>query len=79
MKTKSSVWSIKIRKRSWYVWMWRIVWLIWLIFWADVTLGSWQEMEPRAFTISLAIFFFSLFLGLVLWLIGYLRYKKAKA
>jgi len=79
MRVKHSVWTIKIRKRSWYVWLGRIIWLVWLIFWADVAVGSWQEMEPRAFIISLIVFLFSLFFGLILWLIGYLRHEKARA
>ena len=78
MRQENSFWTIKIRKRAWYVWLGRIVWLVWLIFWAEVAVGSWQEMEQQAFIISLVIFLLSLFLGLLLWLVGFVRYKKTK-
>jgi len=67
---------IKIRKRPFYVWFLRAVWLVWIIFWADVAIGSHQEMEERAFVISLVIFLVSLAIGFLLWLRGYRRFKK---
>jgi len=67
---------IKIRKRPFYVWLLRVVWLVWIIFWADVAIGSQQEMEERAFVISLVIFLVSLVIGFLLWLRGYRRFKK---
>lgn len=57
-------------KLPWTIWALRIVWLIWLAFWAEVTIGSWKELEKRAFTISLVVFVVSLLVGLVLWLRG---------
>jgi len=78
MMAKDTFRSIKIRKRPWYVWIWRAVGLIWLVFWVEVTIGSWREMEYRAFGIALAVFLVSFLLGLLLWLWGYIRFKKTK-
>jgi hypothetical protein len=74
-----SVYSVlKIRKRAWYVWLWRIAWLIWLVVWAEVSIGSLKELEQTAFKISLNIFLVSLGLGLLLWLWGSIKFKKKK-
>lgn len=67
---------LRIRKRAWYIWLLRVLWLVWLVFWADVAIGSWKEMEQRALFISLAVFLVSLILGFLLWLWGYMRFKK---
>ena len=77
MIMKNTYWTFKIRKQPWYGWLLRIVWLTWLVFWAEVAVGSWKETEPRAFTISLIVFLVSLFLGFLLWLWGYRKFKKA--
>jgi hypothetical protein len=55
----------------------RLVWLVWLIFWAEVTWGSWKELEPRAAIISLSILVFSFAVGILIWFWGRLRQKKA--
>jgi len=73
---KASI-ELKIRKRPWFIWILRAVWLIWVLFWLEATVGSWKEMETRAFVISLIIFLVSLIAGILLWLWGYLRFKKA--
>ena len=72
-----SVYSVlKIRKRAWYVWLWRIAWIIWLVVWAEVAMGSLREFEQKAFNISRTIFLVSLGLGIVLWLWGSIKFKK---
>lgn len=76
MMARDTFSSLKIRKRPWYLWIWRAVWIIWLVFWVEVTIGSWKEMEYKAFGISLAIFLVSLLLGLLFWLWGYQKLKK---
>ena len=70
---------LKIRKRAWYVWLWRISWFIWLVFWAEVAIGSFKELEQKAFKISWTIFLVSLGLGFLLWLWGYIKFKKRKS
>jgi hypothetical protein len=55
-------------KLPWAIWALRIVWLIWLAFWAEVAVGSWKELEKRAFAISLVVFVVSLLAGVGLWL-----------
>jgi len=75
MEEKKIYSTLKIRKRPWYIWLLRFLWLVWLVFWAEVSIGSRQEMEPRAFTIALVIFLVSLVLGVLIWLIGYLKLK----
>ena len=75
-----SVYSVlKIRKRAWYVWLWRISWIIWLVVWAEVAKGSLMEFEQKALKISWTIFLVSLGLGLVLWLWGSIKFKKKKS
>jgi len=67
---------IKIRKRPWYIWLIRVIWILLLLFWLEFTVGSWKEMEYRAFYISLTILITSFIAGLLIWLIGY--FKKSK-
>ena len=78
MVDKGKYTVLKIRKNAWFIWVIRVIWFLWLLFWAEVTVGSWKEAEQRAFVISLIIFFVSLFLGILLWLYGYRKFKKAK-
>lgn len=61
---------IKIRKKPYYIWILRLIWLAWLFFWIEVAIGSGQELEPRAFNISILIFLVSLTIGLFLWFKG---------
>ncbi len=75
-----SVYSVlKIRKRDWYVWLWRIAWFLWIVFWAEVGIGSLKELEQKAFKISWTIFLVSLGLGILLWLWGYIKFKKKQS
>lgn len=76
MAEKKKFLVVKIRKSTWPIWGLRAIWFLWLLFWAEVTVGSWKELEQRAFVISLIIFSVSLFSGLFLWLWGYIRFKK---
>jgi hypothetical protein len=76
MKNNNPHWIFKIRKRPFYIWLLRFLWVLWLVFWAEVALGSKAELEPKAFVISLVIFFISLLIGIVLWLLGIKRFKK---
>jgi hypothetical protein len=68
--------TLKIRKRPWYAWLLWFIWLVWIIFWAEVSIGSWKEAEPRAFTIAIVVFAASLLGGVLLWLKGYFKSKK---
>lgn len=76
MKRNEGYCYLKIRKRSFYVWIIRGLWIVWLVFWAEVAVGSRMELEPRAFGISLGVFTVSLILGLFLWIRGNLKRKK---
>ena len=76
MVDKEKYTVLKIRKSAWVLWVLRVIWFIWLLFWAEVTVGSWKEAEQRAFIISLIVFLVSLILGILLWLWGYLKFKK---
>ncbi len=76
MKNNNLYHTLKIRKKPFYIWILRIIWLVWLIFWAEVALGSKAELEPRAFAISLIVFFISLLAGLILWLVGLKKFKN---
>jgi len=76
MENNNSYWIFKIRKRPFYIWLLRFLWIVWLVFWAEVALGSKAELEPRAFVISVTIFLFSLIGGLILWLTGLRKYRK---
>jgi len=76
MEKDNSYWILKIRKRPFYIWIFRFLWVVWLVFWAEVALGSKAELEPKAFVISMVIFFVSLLIGLVLWLLRIKRFKE---
>jgi hypothetical protein len=76
MAEKGKFLVVKIRKSTRLIWVLRAIWFLWLLFWAEVTVGSWKELEQRTFVISLIIFSVSLFSGFFLWLWGYLRFKK---
>jgi hypothetical protein len=76
MEAKDMYHSLKIRKKPWYTWLFRIVWFAWIIFWIEAALGSWKELEPRAAAICLGILVFSLAIGILLWSWGRLRPKK---
>jgi len=77
MAEKGKFIVVKIRKSTWSIWGLRIIWVLWLLFWAEFAMGSWKELEQRAFVISLVILLLSLALGSFLWLWGYLKHKKA--
>ncbi|MFQ6108959.1 MAG: hypothetical protein ACE5L7_05345 [Candidatus Aminicenantales bacterium] len=79
MKKRNSPYVfLKIRKRPWYVWVLRFFWLLWVILWGDVALGSWRELEPRAFIIALLVFLISLVGGFLIWLWGIIRFRKSR-
>jgi len=75
MKDKKTYSVLKIRKRPWYIWILRLIWIAWLVFWIEVAVGSRLELEPKAFTISIIIFAISLFLGFLLWLKGLRKFR----
>ena len=79
MEAKRAYHFLKIRKRPWYTWFLRLVWLVWAIFWAEVAWGSWKELETRAFLIALVIFVVSLVVGILLWVWGYRRIRKSRS
>jgi len=70
--------NIKVRTYPWYIWIFRLIWLAWLVFWADVAIGSWKEMEQRAFILSVVVWLISVLFGFVIWLIG-LRKSRRKS
>jgi len=76
MKKDNSYWILKIRKRPFYIWILRVLWVVWLVFWLEVALGSKAELEPRAFVISMVVFLISLCAGLALWIWGIQRSRK---
>ena len=76
MEAKDMLLSLKIRKKPWYTWLLRLIWLAWVILWIEVALGSWKELEERAAIISLVILVFSIALGILLWSWGRLRSNK---
>ena len=76
MAEKGKFLVVKIRKSPWFIWGLRAFWVLWLLFWAEVSVGSWKELERRAFVISLVILLVSLVVGSLLWLWGYIRLKK---
>ena len=78
MNDKNTYWIFKIKKRPFHIWLLRIVWVLWLVFWAEVALGSKAELEPKAFALSAAIFLVSLLAGLALWWIGLRKFRKQK-
>ncbi len=79
MEAKDSHHFLKIRKKPWYIWLLRLVWLAWIVFWAEVAWGSWKELEPRASFIALGILVFSLIVGILLWVWGYRRFRKYRS
>ena len=78
MNEKNNYIGFNNRKRPCCIWLLRIVWILWLLFWADVSVGSWQELEYRAFYISLVLFLISLTIGFLIWFRGYLGSIKVK-
>ncbi len=78
MADKETFMVFRIRNRPWYIWTMRVIWLLWILFWAEVMIGSGKESESRAFVISLIVFFVSLIAGILLWIWGYLKFKKTK-
>lgn len=78
MADKDTFTVLKFRNRSWYIWALRSVWFLWVLFWAEAMVGSGKEAESRAFVISLVIFLVSLVAGILLWLWGYLKFKKGR-
>jgi len=76
MDKKNMFTVIKIRKRPFYIWILRLIWLAWLFFWVEIAVGSRQELEPRAFKISLIVFSVSLLIGLFFWIKGIRKKKK---
>lgn len=55
MADRPDVLSFSVRKRPWFVWVLRLVAVLWLLFWIDTAIGSYHEAEPRALWISLAV------------------------
>ncbi len=76
MAEKEKFLVVKIRKSTWSIWGLRVIWVLWLLFWAEFAIGSWKELEQKAFVISLVILLVSLVLGSFLWLWRYIRFKK---
>jgi hypothetical protein len=76
MAEKEKFLVVKIRKSTWSIWGLRVIWVLWLLFWAEFAIGSWKELEQKAFVISFVILLVSLVLGSFLWIWGYIRFKK---
>ena len=67
MDNKSDHLTLRIRKRPWYVWLLRVVWVLWILFWLEFAIGSKQELEPQAFSIAVKVLIVSVLLGLGLY------------
>jgi apolipoprotein N-acyltransferase len=78
-REENSYINFRIRKKPWYAWLFWIGWVIWLLFWLEVSIGSYKEIEYRASYISLAVFILSLAVGFIIWLRGYIRFKKIQS
>jgi hypothetical protein len=59
--------TLRVRKRPWYVWLLRAVWVVWIMAWLEFAIGSRQEIEPQAFSIAVRVLIVSLLLGLGLY------------
>ncbi len=59
--------TLRIRKRPWYVWSLRGLWVLWMLFWLEFAIGSKQELEPQALSIAVRVLIVSLLLGLGLY------------
>ncbi len=79
MGVTTGYYEIRIRKRPWYIWLLRVIWLLWLAFWLEIAIGSKLETEAQAFQISLYVFIFSLIFGLGLSLSRHYKRKKASS
>ena len=75
MADRSDVLSFRVRKRALYVWISRLVAVLWLLFWIDTAVGSHHEAEPRALTISLVVLGVSLAGMIAPW---FIRRVKAR-
>ena len=47
--------TFRIRRRPWYVWLSRAVWIFWLAFWTEFAVGSWLEREQQAYSIAVKV------------------------
>jgi hypothetical protein len=59
--------TLRIRKQPWYVWVLRVVWVVWIIAWFEFAIGSKQELEPQAFATAVKVLIVSVLLGLGLY------------
>ena len=76
MNKKDAYKVLKVRRKPFYTWILRILWVVWLLFWLEVALGSRLELEPRAARISLVILGVSFFLGMIFWVIGVQKTRR---
>lgn len=66
MTKKDEYISIKIKKRLWWQWTLIALLVIWILFWLDIIIGSFKEMEPRAAWIGIIILTTSIALAMFL-------------
>lgn len=59
--------TLRVRKRPWYVWFLRAVWVVWILTWLEFAVGSKQELEPQAFATAVKVLIVSVLLGLGLY------------
>lgn len=78
VKTDPGHLTLRIRKRPWYVWLLRAIWVLWLLFWLEFAIGSKQEIEPQAFSIAVRVLIVSLLLGLGLYFWRLRESRKGK-
>jgi len=76
MNQNSDNLNVSIRRRPFYLQLLWIIWVLWLLIWAEFSVGSWQEIEYRAFGISITVFLVSLLIGSLVWFRGHLKSKK---
>ncbi len=67
MEKETGYLTLQIRKRPWYVWLLRAMWVLWIVFWLEFAIGSKQELEPQAFATAVKVLIVSVLLGLGLY------------
>ena len=73
MAKKDEYMNIRIKKRPWWQWTLMALLIIWVIFWLDIIIGSFKEIEPRAAWIGIIVLIISI--ALTLFLPAILRKK----
>jgi hypothetical protein len=65
--------TVRIPGKPWYVWTAWCALILWILFWCEVAIGSWQEREYQACII--AVVMSALSLGLA---VGFAWFKQSR-